>query len=173
VIADVCEYLGWYDGIEDRTMGDDLALLHSEVSEALEAYRDHGYDDATLGEPITVTELSGHETQVGIPKPEGVGAELADVIIRLLDTYHRRELVGRPRWWRIALDDVPPGYAYGMTFGDWMTHLHFLIATRQFAQVLPYIAGVARQANVDLFAEVERKIAYNVTRGYRHGGKRL
>ena len=98
---------GWYE--DDRTFGDDIALLHSEVSEALEAYRDHGYEDATNIFAVTHGQV--------IPKPEGVGSELADVFIRLLDTCHRR--------------------------------------------------------GIDLAAEFERKVAYNATRGHRHGGKRL
>jgi NTP pyrophosphatase (non-canonical NTP hydrolase) len=58
-----------------NTFGDYIALLHSELSEALEAYRDNGTEDAT-------------EVCYGnhLPKPEGVGSEFADVFIRLLDT---------------------------------------------------------------------------------------
>lgn len=96
---------GWFDDY-DRTFGDDIALLHSEVSEAFEAYRDHGFEDAT-------SELHDHT----LPKPEGVGSELADILVRLLDTCQR--------------------------------------------------------TGIDLQAEFDRKIAYNATRGYRHGGKRV
>jgi len=57
------------------SFGEYIALLHSELSEALEAWREHGAEDITK-----VT------SSVQLPKPEGVGSEFADVFIRLLDT---------------------------------------------------------------------------------------
>ncbi len=77
-----------------------MALVHSEVSEAVEAWRD--------GQAISWTDEGG--------KPQGIGSEFADIIIRL-------------------------GH-YASIFG------------------------------VDLEAEVERKLKYNATRPYRHGGKK-
>ncbi len=107
-VMEYCRAKGWAGpGSAPVTFGDTMALLHSEVSEALEAYRDHGLSDATK------VQVPG----AGPPKPEGVGSEFADVLIRLLDDCDR--------------------------FG------------------------------VDLAFEFDRKMAYNRTRTYQHGGRTL
>lgn len=74
---------GWFDN--DRSVGDLCALLHSEVSEVLDAYRKKGFADAT----VPSAEL--HKPQA-LAKPEGVGSEMADIFIRLLDMAKRWEI---------------------------------------------------------------------------------
>lgn len=77
---------GWFEG--DRSVGDDVALLHTEVSEMYEAYRKTGLDDATE-DYVTARDGFGQEIATFQHKPEGFGSEAADVFIRLLDTCER------------------------------------------------------------------------------------
>jgi NTP pyrophosphatase (non-canonical NTP hydrolase) len=57
-----------------------LALIHSEVSEALEVARDPSADLTHVWEEGRVTRPDSP-----LPKPEGFGVELADVVIRVFD----------------------------------------------------------------------------------------
>jgi hypothetical protein len=164
---------GWYE--DARSLVEDVALLHTEVSEAFEAYRDHGFDDATETTVWTTDhrEIPNPHT----PKPEGVGSELADILIRLLDT-------GRRLGWDLA------EIATRRPALDWPDASFALIVVEMHQQVgriadapAKRLAGAAflyslillaeRKAEVDLDAEYERKLAYNRTRGHKHGGKRL
>jgi NTP pyrophosphatase (non-canonical NTP hydrolase) len=74
-----CEQKGWHQ--DQNSMAEYVALLHSEVSEILEAWRDH--HDA---EPHYKIIKKGDSPTV--VKPIGVDSEMADVLIRLLDTAH-------------------------------------------------------------------------------------
>ena len=99
-IADRCyqiaEDKGWHKSKDQINIPERLALIHSEVSEALEDYRD------------------GHMfTELDNRKPVGFPTELADIIIRTLD--------------------------------------------------LAYMLGI------DIDAAVQEKLAFNATRGHKHG----
>ena len=61
---------GWWDGVinREKVIPEKLALIHSEVSEALEDFRDSKMEIVISGE-----------------KPTGFPIELADVIIRVYD----------------------------------------------------------------------------------------
>ena len=179
-IREVVTANGWRPvggGPGDNTFGDYIALLHSEISEALEAYRTWRLDDATG------KHLSADRDIDGPPKPEGVGSELADVMIRLLDMADvfgiwmadRDLTVGR-------VESILPAPLYPNkveTFGDHMAWLHNraslmwqgTMSSITTGITLQAVVTVARKYGVDLDFEYRRKMAYNRTRG--HGGREL
>ncbi len=78
-IRDICaeayrnsESHGFWEG--EQNFPEKLALIHSEVSEALEAYR--------AGAPISALQ---YEEKGQHKKPVGIPSELADIVIRVAD----------------------------------------------------------------------------------------
>lgn len=90
---------GWYSEGE-RNVGELIALIHSELSEALEEFR-NGHkatevyypkppeqdilDELLADKIITQAEFDKMGGEPKLPKPEGVPIEIADAVIRIAD----------------------------------------------------------------------------------------
>jgi NTP pyrophosphatase (non-canonical NTP hydrolase) len=76
--GEVARNAGWYDDevARTRTLIEEICLVHTELSEAVEEIRNHRRED----------EIYFREDG----KPEGVAAELADAIIRIFDSADNR-----------------------------------------------------------------------------------
>jgi NTP pyrophosphatase (non-canonical NTP hydrolase) len=167
--------LGWRETV--LTFDECMAMAHSEVSEALEAWREWGLADATT--------LTSHQTDEGgwvgpYVKPEGVGSEFGDLAIRLLDDCY---LFGIDLEAELAAH--PGRYSWSDSFVENINHLHVLIAIaslqhqegdevgHEVAGAFVFLQQLCSLYGFDLEAEMRRKMAYNKTRPYRHGGKRI
>ena len=165
---------GWWD--EERTFGDLIALVHSELSEALEAYRKTGWPWLRVNE--WRCDVHG--------EPMGVASELADVVIRVADMAEHYGVDGGVMDRQLAnlrevIPDLPPDF----TFGERITALHNWVSNAgQFDHdqeqwsgylgiVVFEVERMAAHYGIDLDAAIETKLEYNRGRPYRHGGKAL
>jgi NTP pyrophosphatase (non-canonical NTP hydrolase) len=173
-----CWDKGWYDS--EVPFAQAMALLHEEAAEAGHAWRVWGLADATPP-PVQVTVTPGvYATGVQPPKPEGVGSEFADLLIRLLDDSSRYTLNLAQ-----AYRQTEGRFAISGEFLENINTLHGLIARASteresgfgyepvaLAGVLVYLEQLCEHYGIDLMAEYTRKMEYNKTRAYRHGGRR-
>lgn len=171
---------GWWEN--KRSTGEIIALIHSELSEALEEARDNRPMMYVLGpngdEICTPCYFGGR-------KPEGVAVELADAVIRLLDLAAH---VGMPLQnydtARDELDTMRDDAEKGFEdFGTVIAFLHTITSdfygsvvklevTESISAalaIIAYVEGYLAQNGLDLWQVIEIKHNYNKTRPYKHG----
>ena len=181
---------GWWD--EERTFGDLIALVHSELSEALEAYRVNGID-SWLERQYPHSRDTQPLTHLDVPeegdKPAGVASELADVVIRVADMAEFLEKDLATPLEELGTGDTSQNWSRVLKgFGDWIAlcSLFLYDALREgwvnpdrdywvhaLAASVRCVQDTAAHYGIDLDAAIEAKMEYNRTRSYRHGGKAL
>lgn len=87
---ETAEEHGWH-GLQ-RSIGDIVALIHSEASEVLEEYRDGHKGDEIWWRHASTCLLKDAQVKSSTsmkctcdPKPEGIPIECADIVIRVMD----------------------------------------------------------------------------------------
>lgn len=182
---------GWWG--EEYTDAVVIALIHAEVSEALEEWRANRpmvYYKCRLD-----TVCNGdckHDADTCVYKdnhPEGIAVELIDVVLRILDAAAA---------WDVAIDETRPGYApfdaaawdaiKDISVPELVNILHRQIAylddVRESAAIAPFnpdalsypmfmVFQWLNAHGIDPEPVLLEKHRYNQTRPYRHGGKRI
>lgn len=178
---------GWWE--QERSFAEIIALCHSELSEALEEYRN--------GKSIIYHDCEYHDTRWKCPdkfdgcqygenkgcmisKLEGIAVELADTIIRILD-YCGKENIDIDSI--IAYGDIgnPPD---DFSLPKLIAHSHWKLSMAYESYIsyrndyqdwlvscIYIIQEWCKLKKVDLDEIIRIKHEYNKTRPYKHGGK--
>lgn len=187
---------GWWE--DERPLVDLIMLMVSEVSEAIEDYRkNHAPNEMWF--MLTHSEGGVEMSVRGNPgdKPCGIPSELADLVIRIADTVGRLDDTSKPLPYKLSetegdaftldLSAIPPlkgtfmeglfkatscvvRSMYEQADGTLIPQFDFRAYLR--CAVLRTFA-LARQFDIDLVSAIELKTAYNRTRPYKHGGKKI
>lgn len=185
---------GWWE--EDRTISEICALIHSELSEALE--------EARAARPMmyVMDEYNGEYIQnpkyFGAKKPEGIAVELADAVIRVLDWMAYCGEEGRLDIIEEQGERIAAGYARSETepeeLPEFIAYLHDMVsvihvrlmdidmvrgrgrkkkrqteAMAATGSVVFLVNGWLRMQGIQLKEVMEIKHRYNKTRPYKHG----
>ena len=163
---------GWHE--EPRSLGEAIALFHSEVSEALECWRDpiHKLDE--------IWHVDG--------KPEGFVIELADLLIRIADTAEDMKL----HFSCTPISMLGEGYekfrirsngSVMTAIPEMLSLLHSCLSKAfdcaclgnsafYLEDTMRVVGAICRHHGLDLEKALLLKMDYNDLRPHRHGGTR-
>jgi NTP pyrophosphatase (non-canonical NTP hydrolase) len=168
---------GWHD--EERSLAALTLLMQSEVAEILEEYRKH--------KGLTEIWYEVHHKDAGVEviqpgkpggKPCGIPVELADLVIRVAD-YCGKYNIDLESW-----ADKAPRPGTTIDFEEWLARINYALSMAWADTAVMGVAfwlglsvcysfSLAQDFGIDLWAVIDEKTAFNRTRPYRHGGKRI
>lgn len=176
---------GWWD--EDRTFGEIIALIQSEVAEALEDFRAGKQPAVVWYEKKGAMGAQSSNVSLGADwKPCGIPSELADIIIRIFDCCGRYGWAERFESACANLNPILPDMTVkeSLPFAENLTIINYWLSNSYFhttdaIRLLSLVTAametyeLSRFYGIDLNRAISEKMAYNTTRPQRHGGKVL
>lgn len=164
---------GWW---QDKVFFHEIiALIHSELSEALEEYRNempniYCMDYETCPNP---EECLMCFKNYMIRKPEGIATELSDCVIRILDYCGKKNIDID-----LELSNCMENYG-SFTLPRLVAECHFFISTAYINYEISYLIQCINlirhwctENKIDLIEVIKIKHLYNKTRKWRHGNKK-
>lgn len=194
---------GWWE--TERSFGEIIALCHSELSEALEEYRNdrplawyacnpydifngcknmkHCENEVSNIGCTNITEFCRYKDS----KPEGIAIELVDCVIRILDYFGHFNVNIDKFIKKSEYEYYYENYETKNEFGEFVTECHYFLSKAymyklcynsyyvndSLVKVILIIQKYIEKAGYNLIDLIGLKHAYNVTRTYKHGGKRI
>lgn len=188
---------GWHEGGKETHFLEYIAMIHCELSEALQEMRADKplvwYDIYDKGDDCGGGGRCGVVVNEGIcpgrsgkckchHKPEGVAVEMADAVLRILDFLVEMKM-GYWQWESFdeMIADVPPD-DLDVSFPVLIAKLHEATARAAaggylnfflLEPVMAYACAWIQKQGLDCEALLMEKNEYNKTREYRHGGKKF
>lgn len=178
---------GWLE--KPRSFDGDIALMHSEISEALEDYRTHRglneiYYEDKKGNKYPTLEVAKAASQ-GPFKPCGIPIEFADYVIRIAQ-YCGSNHVDLPYAMHLIKPQPFPSdfeklcamlhLRTSLVYDDWLPKEDtgvLGVSENAFARSLSILFEFCGHHKIDLEGAIAMKQAYNEGREYRHGGKKI
>lgn len=189
---------GWWEKEKNRKVGEIIALIHSELSEALEEYRDgrpaewyiceegtREFGSLRICNPDSPENDKYYGRERDCPhrgeKPEGVAVELIDCVIRILDYLQSEDV-----YCDTELGLGIPEDLTGLDFPALIALLHFYVSRsyedclkhkivinhyKKLLRVIKIIESFFAIQGWDFKSILQTKMDYNESRPYRHGGK--
>lgn len=188
---------GWWD--TDRSAKSLYALFHSEISEAVEEARKPVFNDIALldmyywsqaGEPgLPVSEYvprAVHHVNADLmnpdinPKPEGVGVELIDMVIRVLDYMGSQDMQFNQFEYDVQVGAHISDLSY---FSEMHQHLSLAMGYMEdgmyveeeehLGKTIELVERYFDNLGWDFWKIFDTKHQYNTTRERRHGNKKF
>lgn len=170
--------------IAERDVGELLMLAVSELGEAMEEIRKPDFEPELIYYAISEKVRIRHPPTFSIPdKPEGFPIEIADCVIRLLDTCCALDIELQDRYeasrWAIGFisQTLPIGSHLMKAVAD--LSQAFLLESPAFpgfalkvADCIARLDRLSEARDIDLGAAIMLKHQFNKTRPFRHGNKR-
>lgn len=174
---EIAKEKGWHDKLV--SFAEYIANIHAELSEAWEEWRNNrGLDEIYYECNKSEEERCNIDLECqccDFSKPSGIPIELADVVIRICDMFGECEKKG------FNFDEVIPAFIKSnpiefTDFSQFINQCHKVISKGTLCSLKAIIIKIEEYCKhnyIDLEQAIELKMAYNKTRPYRHGNKRV
>ena len=158
---------GWHEDTKPNGLW--MALIVSEVAEAIEADRKNKHADASffLRRPLRIDSAFKvcYENYI----KGSIEEELADVVIRLLDYINMRWGDKYDWWYNPSSFRIPDDFPVAA----WkLVKEHLNEGSMNVRDSIQYVLEWAEKLNIDIEQHIKWKMRYNSLRSYKHGGKK-